>query len=222
MTPILYPDSERRVTKLLEIIHTDVCGFMREKCLRQYIFYLIYRRLFPKVWSSISDVKGRNPPEDKENAESPWKRNGKEYVKREFNEYLKAKWIKRRLTVPIAPSGTGKQNAPSHGEMFAIGVRNAVKALRRINFLRRWTGKISAVLHLRVFGTRVFTLDRKTSNTLRRKEGPFVGYSNEARSYKVWLLETTRDIRFIQRDAKIRVWAYNSQQTRQNIDGSGT
>lgn len=139
--------------------------------------------------------------------------NGTEYVFKEFDDFLKEKGIKRKLTVPYTP----QQNCviERHNrtlmkmarwliqsklpETFWAEAVNAAAYIRNRCPTRSlggktpfelWNGRKPNVKHFREFGSRVWCLDKRPNkNKLSSKsvEGIFVGYSEESKGYRIWL-----------------------------------
>ena len=73
-----------------------------------------------------------------------------------------------------------------------------------------WKGKLPNLHYLRTFGTRTFVLNKfpgKGKFAARSNEGIFIGYSEQAKAYRVWLtaerkVVTTRDVKFVEKPVK--------------------
>lgn len=69
-----------------------------------------------------------------------------------------------------------------------------------------WTGKVPNVSYFKEFGCEVYTLDREPAKSKlndRSKKGIFLGYSDNSKVYRVWLvnerkIDVTRDVKFLQ------------------------
>lgn len=155
--------------------------------------------------------------------------NGTEYVSNEFEKFLVDNGIKRRLTVPYTPQQNGvserknrtlvetarcmmaESNLPSSfwGETIStanyVRNRSPSRSLDGKSPFEIWTGKIPDLSHLRIFGCKVYILDKsqgKTKMDYPGKQGVFVGYSETTKGYRIWIpekrkIEVSRDVRFI-------------------------
>ena len=145
--------------------------------------------------------------------------NGREYVNREFDEFLKKNGIAHRLTVTHTPQQNGiaeRKNrtlvemarclliqsnlSPSFwGE--AINTANYIRNRCPTNSLNgktpfeMWTGKIPYVGYFREFGCPVYSLNREPNKKKfeeRSKKGIFIGYDEKSKAYRIWLPKERR------------------------------
>ena len=165
---------------------------------------------------------------------------GREYINNEFDSYLKERGITRRVTVPHNPEQNGtaeRQNRTlmetARCMLMEAGLpdRYWAEAVNTAAYLRNrlpkrslngktpcevWTGKIPDASKLRVFGCRVFYLDRdpgKGKLDQRGQEGIFLGYSAESNAFRIWSDDKkkvliSRDVRFIE-EHKLEVQGTN-------------
>lgn len=154
--------------------------------------------------------------------------NGTEYLNKEFNDYLEKAGIRRRLTAPHTPQQNGVSERKNRTllEMARCMMKQAgvppvfwAEAVNTANYLRNrcptrslngklpikiWTGKTPSIKHLRTFGTRAYVLIKdKTNGKLdsRSDECILVGYSEEAKAYRLWSPKKrhviiSRDVKF--------------------------
>lgn len=140
--------------------------------------------------------------------------NGTEYINREFDNLLKTKGIRRRLTVPHNPEQNGVSERKNRTLMemarcmlIESGLPPSfwAEAVNTANYIRNrcpsrslggktpfelWTGRNPCVKQFRVFGSKVLFLDRRPGKGKlepRSKEGIFVGYSDSSKGYRVWI-----------------------------------
>lgn len=155
--------------------------------------------------------------------------NGTEYVNKEFTKHLEKCGIKRQLTVPYTPQQNGVAeranrtivemakclliHAGLEEFLWAEAVTTAVylrnrcptRALAGGTPFEAWKGHKPSVKHMRVFGSRAFALDKCTKGKFKAKgkEYIFVGYSFEAKAYRLYdkqkrsIIER-RDVRFVE------------------------
>lgn len=156
--------------------------------------------------------------------------NGREYVNTEFDNYLKQKGISRRLTVPHNPeqNGTAERKnrtlldtarcmlmdaeLPNHFWAEAVNTANYVRNRMPARSLdgktpfEAWTGNVPDISNLRIFGSKVYYLDRNPERSKldqRGHEGVFLGYSDESKGYRIWSKEkrkviVSRDVKFFE------------------------
>jgi len=155
--------------------------------------------------------------------------NGKEYRNEAFDNFLKENGISRRTTVTHTPeqNGVAERRNRTLIEMTRCLLSQSSlphsfwgEAVNTANYVRNrcpsrsiggktayqlWAGKIPDVSHLEEFGSEVYTLNRdgnKGKLDSRSRKGIFVGYSDETKGYRVWLInekrtDIARDVKFI-------------------------
>lgn len=119
MTRTPFPKKSNRQTELLEIIHSDVCGPMREKSINGARYYVSFiddnsRWCEVRFFKSKNEVFGKFKEFLKLTENQKEKKikciqsdNGGEYRNEEFDNYLKEHGIVRRLTVAHNPEQNG-------------------------------------------------------------------------------------------------------------------
>lgn len=119
MTRTPFPKRSERQTRILDLIHTDVCGPMREASHGKARYFVEFiddysgwcevrfvktkAEVFKVTTEYISLVENQKGTTVK----CLQSDNGREYTSNEFNEFLKRKGIARRLTVPHNPEQNG-------------------------------------------------------------------------------------------------------------------
>ena len=119
MTRTTFPKNSERKTDLLEIVHSDVCGPMRVESLNKAKYFVTFIDDSSK-WCEVYFLRSKSEVLEKfkefqKRAENQKERkvkclqsdNGKEYVNKELDFYLKEHGIVRRLTVPHNPEQNG-------------------------------------------------------------------------------------------------------------------
>lgn len=153
--------------------------------------------------------------------------NGTEYCNREFDHYLKANGIKRRLSTPYTSQQNGQSERKNRSlldkarclmiegnipqKLWAEAVytanyllnRNPAKALKGCTPHEKWVGRAPSGNHLHVFGSKAFVLDklRKGKFTPKATEGIFVGYAQNAKGFRIYLPK--KEAIIISRDVKV-------------------
>lgn len=119
MVRMPFANISNRNTKILDIVHTDVCGPMRTSSLGGALYYITFIDDCSK-WCEVKFLKNKSDvleatKEFIARAEKQSGRsvralqsdNGREYLNKEFDAYLKSRGIVRRLTVPYNPEHNG-------------------------------------------------------------------------------------------------------------------
>lgn len=231
MTQTPFPKHSERKTELLEIIHSDICGPMRVESNNKarYVMTLIDDS---SRWCEVRFLKSKNEALENfknfvtliENQKGKRVKflqsdNGGEYLSNEFDRYLTAHGISRRLTVPHTPEQNGvseRKNRTLFDTARCLLIQSGLplsfwaEAVNTANYIRNrcptktlngmtpyeaWTKKKPSVSHFRDFGSRVFCLNKapnKGKLLSRCNEGILVGYSEYSKGYRVWLKEERR------------------------------
>lgn len=156
--------------------------------------------------------------------------NGTEYLSWEFTNFLKEEGITRQLTVEYTPqqNGVAERSNRTLVEMArcmltqtgtpltlwaeainaAAYTRNRcpTKANQEVTPHEIWTEKKPYIGFMRSFGSRVIALEKGKSRNkfaVKGKEYVLVGYSNDAKAYRLWEKGTRtvikrRDVRFLE------------------------
>lgn len=111
--------SNSRSSKLLELIHTDICGPMRTQSIggaRYFITFIDDKSRWGATYfiahksdalKSFQDYKRYAENQTGQKIKAVRSDNGKEYKNLNFNEFLKSNGIKRQLTVDYTPQQNG-------------------------------------------------------------------------------------------------------------------
>lgn len=156
--------------------------------------------------------------------------NGSEYVNKEYDKMLSERGIARRLTVPHNPQQNGvaeRKNRTLMDMARCLLIESGLppsfwaEAVNTANYLRNlcpsnglhgktpyelWKGNKPNINHLRIFGSKVYCLNRNPSRGKlepRSREGRFIGYSDKCKGYRIWLsdekkVEISRDVKFVE------------------------
>ena len=148
--------------------------------------------------------------------------NAKEYVSKEFNQFLEEKGIKREFSVEYTPQQNGvaeranrtieemarcmllQSKCPT--SLWAEAVNTAVylrnrcpsKATGNTTPMELWNGRKPDVTELRTFGSHVTALKKGPGITKWDAKGEnliFVGYSTESKAYRLWRKGTIQVIK---------------------------
>lgn len=111
--------SPNRTSDLLEIIHTDVCGPMRQKSIAGSKYFVTYiddksrwceidfLKEKSDVLDSFKNYKNRVERQTGRKIKFIQSDNGKEFCNKNFDDFLKKEGIQRRLTTPYTPEQNG-------------------------------------------------------------------------------------------------------------------
>lgn len=161
--------------------------------------------------------------------------NGTEFLNKEFNEFLKKNGVQRRLTVAYSPeqNGTAERKNRTLIEMARCLFLQSelpasfwAEAVSTANYIRNrcptksldgrtpyevWNGSVPNVKYFKEFGSKIIVLGRKPGKSKledRGKKGIFLGYDDNSKGYRVWILEQkmtviTRDVVFLKNENSI-------------------
>uniref|UniRef100_A0ABD2WA73 Integrase catalytic domain-containing protein n=1 Tax=Trichogramma kaykai TaxID=54128 RepID=A0ABD2WA73_9HYME len=152
---------------------------------------------------------------------------GGEYDNRKLDNLCKDAGIKRRFTVPHTPQQNGlaeRKNRTLVETASCLLTQSGLpksfwaEAIMTANYIRnrcytntigctpyeKWTGRKPDVSHMRPFGEKVYALDKtptKGKFDCRGLEGYFLGYADNSKAYRVWLVNArkiicSRDVKF--------------------------
>ncbi|KAJ3661597.1 hypothetical protein Zmor_005987 [Zophobas morio] len=217
--------SNRRTEQLLDLVHTDVCGPMRTPSLggAKYFVEFIddksrwcetrFLKSKDEVFQATTEYLGLVENQTGKTVKCLQSDNGGEYTSRDFDRYLKARGITRRLTAPYNPEQNGiaeRKNRTlldtARCLLIDAGLPDSfwAEAVNTANYLRNrlptrclgggtpyeaWTGKKPDISNFRAFGSRVYYLDRRPGKGKfdpRGEEGVFLGYADESKAYRIW------------------------------------
>lgn len=239
MTRTPFPKASTRESDLLDIIHTDVCGPMRVESQggSKYFIEFIDDR---SRWCEVRFLRSKSEAlEATKEIISLFKKqirkkvkciqsdNGTEFVNDKFNEMLKERGIKRRLTVPHNPEQNGiseRKNRTLMDTARCLLIESDLppsfwaEAINAAAYIRNrcpsrtlngrtpheiWTGRKPHVSHIRIFGSKSYCLRRDPGRGKlepRGEEGILVEYSEASKGYRIWLPDKRKVI--ISRDVK--------------------
>lgn len=158
--------------------------------------------------------------------------NGTEYCNKKFDEFLWKHGIKRRFTVPYTPQQNGiaerkirslvetarcnllQSNLPPSFWAEAINTANYIRNRCPSNGINgeipyeKWTNSKLNLKHLEIFGSPVYVLNKtpnKNKFEPRSIRGIFVGYSDTAKAYRIYIPNKrnvifSRDVKFLKRE----------------------
>ncbi|KAG7302210.1 hypothetical protein JYU34_013686 [Plutella xylostella] len=218
-----FPSEGSRATELLEVIHSDVCGPMQTASLggaRYFVTFIddLSRKVFVYPIKSKAEVlekfnEFKNLVENELNKKIKKLRtdNGKEYINRNFDSYLKKSGILHQTTVPYTPEQNGLSermnrtiiekskcmlfNAQLQNCYWAEAVvtaayiinRSPTKSLSNITPEEVWSGEKPDLSHIRIFGCRAMVhipKERRQKLDAKSRELIFVGYCTGTKGYR--------------------------------------
>ena len=127
-----FPSNDSKSKRILDMIHSDMCGLMPTTSINGYVYYLTFVDDYSrKTW--IYFVKGKDEvfnkfKEFKALVENLFKKkikilrsdNGGEFIGREFKNLCKEAGIKRELTSPYIPQQNGVAKRKNRSIMKAM------------------------------------------------------------------------------------------------------
>ncbi|KMQ88472.1 retrovirus-related gag-pol polyprotein [Lasius niger] len=231
MTRSFFPKKSNRQTDLLELIHSDVCGPMKNESLGRCRYFVTFIDDCSR-WCVVNMIRGKNEvlsafKQFKALVENQAGRkikclqsdNGKEYINRDFDDFLKENGIQRRLTVTHTPEQNGvaeRKNRTLVEMARCLLIQSDLspafwgEAINTANYIRnrcptsslggktpfeRWTGKTPDVGYFQEFGCQVYSLIREPNKEKfqsRSKKGVFVGYAEDSKAFRIWIPDEHR------------------------------
>lgn len=223
-----YRNSTKREKERLGLIHSDICGPMNIPSLGGAKYFVTFtdnrsRHIEVAMLKKRSDVitafKTYKKYAERETGCHIKKirtDNAKEYLSKEFSDFLEEEGIKRQLSVEYCPqqNGVAERANKTLVEMarcmlLQFGVPNSLwaeaistaayirnrcptKILKNSTPIEASTGK-PYVGFMRIFGSKVIALEKKRSRGKfepKGKEYTLVGYSQESKAYRLWIQGT--------------------------------
>lgn len=220
-----YKSSTKREKEKLGLVHSDICGPMSVPSLggaRYFITFIDDKSRYVEVvmLKKRSDViaafKAYKRRTEKETGCQIMKirsDNAKEYISKEFNDFLEDKGIRRQLSVEYCPQQNGVaeranrtlvemarcmllQSGVPHS-LWAEAINTAAyirnrcptKALENSTPIEAWSTEKPYVGFMRIFGSKVIVLEKKPFRGKFEPKGKkyiLVGYSQESKAYRLW------------------------------------
>ena len=217
---------------------------------RWCVVYLLKRKdevfeKFTQYKNMVENITGRN-------VKALQTDNGTEFCNEKFDNLLASSGIRRRLSAPRTPEQNGlaeRKNRTLVEAVRYLSIHSGLtlsfwgEALMTANYVRNrcptmglngdipynvWHGRMPNFTHMRTFGAKVFVLDKtqKSKLTGRTHEGKFVGYSEEAKAFRIWVptmkrVIVSRDVKFVEENMytiKRQESSYDEQTTDKNED----
>lgn len=218
-------ESTTRTNGTLEVIHSDVCGPFRVNSPSGSRYFVTFiddfsRRIFVYFLKAKSEVL-RTFKTFKQHVEKQTGRkikvlrsdNGREYVNKEFDNFLESEGISRQLTVPHTPQQNGIAERANRtlvemarSMMIHSGVQQSLwaEAVNTAAYLRNrcptkilenktpyevWFNRKPNIQHLRTFGSYAVALNKNKSGGKFEAKGEkyiMVGYSQVAKAYRLY------------------------------------
>ena len=230
-----FPSNEgTRATKALEIVHSDVCGPMRTTSIGGARYFVTFiDDLSRKVWVYMLKSKGECFERFKEfkalvETQSQEKikvlrfDNGREYMSKAFQGFLKHHGIEKQTSTPYTPQQNGVAERANRTivemarsmihaqhlklELWAEAVANAVytrnwcptKAVVAKTPQEAWSGKKLCIAHMRVFGCIAYAMVPDVKRGKLDAKGTkclLLGYCEGTNAYRLMCVETNKIIK---------------------------
>jgi len=226
--------SETKTKDTLGLIHTDICGPMNVASLggaRYFVTFIDDKTRYIEVamlkkrgdvFAAFKNYLARVEREHSRKIKKIRSDNAKEYVSKEFNQFLEAEGIKREFSVEYTPqqNGVAERANRTLEEMARCLLLQSggptslwAEAVNTAAFLRNrcpsratgdktplelWCGNKPDVKILKTFGSHVTALKKGPGSSKWDAKGEvymLVGYSKESKAYRLWRKGTTRIIK---------------------------
>jgi len=220
-----YPNaSESRAKEKLQLVHTDVCGPFKTASIGGSHYFVTFiddmsRRVFvyflkgkDEVFEKFKTFKNMAEKQTGQKLKAIRSDNGREYVNKQFDQYLSENGIVRQLSTAYCPQQNGVAerfnrtliemarsmlcHSGLHTYLWAEAISTAAylrnrcptRALDDCTPYEAWTGRKPAVDHLRIFGALAVAHDKSRKNKFQPKgeEFYFVGYSLTSKAYRLY------------------------------------
>lgn len=119
LTRAPFPNKSERVTKMLEVVHSDLCGPIRMPSIGKSLYFITFIDDYSR-YCAVRFLKSKNEAlEAFKEIKNLWENqkstkikifhsdNGTEFLNREFGKFLKECGIEHRLTTPYSPEQAG-------------------------------------------------------------------------------------------------------------------
>lgn len=225
--------SGTRTKNTLELIHTDICGPINVTSMGGARYFVTFIEDYTRytevvmlkkksdVFAAFVKYLAKAERETGNKIKRIRSDNAKEYVSKEFNQFLEAKGIKREFSIEYTPEQNGvaeRMNrtivemarcmliqSKSPTSLWAEAVNTAVylrnrcpsKATGNKTPSELWSGKKPDVRGFKTFGSHVTALKKRPGLTKWDAKGEdfvFVGYSIGSKGYRLWRRGTTQVI----------------------------
>lgn len=229
-----FPKDGKRASEILEVIHSDLCGPMETTSLggSKYFMTLIddfSRKVFvyflegkDQAKDTIQEFKALVETQTGKRIKSIRTDNGREFVNRGLQRYLRESGIRHQLTVPYSPEQNGLAermnrtiveraksmlfDADLPKEYWAEAVATAVYLINRSPATgnnekipeKEWSGHKPHLGHLKVFGCRAMAQipkERRQKWDSKAEEFIFTGYDDNTKGYRLIDPETYRVVK---------------------------
>lgn len=226
MHRLSFKNSAQRRTDVLELIHTDICGPMRVASLggaKYFITFIDDATRYTEVimlknrseaFNAFRNYKARVEKETGKQIKSIRSDNAKEYISKEFTQYLETHGIRRQLSVEYTPQQNGvaeranrtltemarcmllQSKLPETLWAEAINTANFVRmrcptaALNKVTPIEAYTKRKPHVGFMKTFGCKAIALKKGPGTGKFNEKGEtciMVGYSSESKAYRLWL-----------------------------------
>lgn len=218
-----FPSEGSRATELLEVIHSDVCGPMQTASLGGARYFVTFTDDFSRkvyvftikskaeVFDKFIEYKNRVENELNKKIKKLRTDNGREYVNKNFDCYLKKFGILHQTTNPYTPEQNGLSermnrtlierskcmllNAQLQNNFWGEAVvaaahiinRSPTRALSYITPEEVWTKNKPDLSHIKIFGCKAMVhipKERRQKLDPKSRELIFIGYSDCVKGYR--------------------------------------
>lgn len=220
-----FKSSLNREENILGLVHSDICGPMSTESLggaKYFVTFIddcsryteaIMLRNRSDVLQAFKDYKRRVENQTGQRIKKLRTDNGREYLSKDFNNYLREEGIQRQLSVEYTPQQNGvaeranrtlvemarcmmlQANLPDSLWAEAVNAaahirnRSATKSLNGITPIEAWSQRKPYVGYFRTIGSKTIALNKRQKGRKFQPKGDeyvLVGYSDESKAYRLW------------------------------------
>lgn len=220
-----FKSSSNREENILGLVHSDICGPMSTESLggaKYFVTFIddysryteaIMLRNRSDVLQAFKDYKRRVENQTGQRIKKLRTDNGREYLSKDFNNFLKEEGIQRQLSVEYTPQQNGvaeranrtlvemarcmmlQANLPDSLWAEAVNTaaylrnRSATKCLNGITPIEAWSQQKPYVGYFRTIGSKTIALNKGQKGRKFQPKGDeyvLVGYSDESKAYRLW------------------------------------
>lgn len=220
-----FKSPSNREENILGLVHSDICGPMSTESLggaKYFVTFIddysryteaIMLRNRSDVLQAFKDYKRRVENQTGQRIKKLRTDNGREYLSKDFNNFLREEGIQRQLSVEYTPQQNGvaeranrtlvemarcmKLQANLPDSLWAEAVnaaaylrnRSATKCLNGITPIEAWSQQKPYVGYFRTIGSKTIALNKGQKGRKFQPKGDeyvLVGYSDESKAYRLW------------------------------------
>lgn len=220
-----FKSSSNREENILGLVHSDICGPMSTESLggaKYFVTFIddcsrytevIMLRNRSDVLQAFKDYKRKVENQTGQRIKKLRTDNGREYLSKDFNSFLREEGVQRQLSVEYTPQQNGvaeranrtltemarcmmlQANLPDSLWAETVNAaaylrnRSATKCLNGITPFEAWSQQKPYVGYFRTIGSKTIALNKGQKGRKFQPKGDeyvLVGYSDESKAYRLW------------------------------------